>query len=389
MKRTFSIIFVFLVLLWPAFGGGQKSASTAKVEIINGIECIHNTGTPLHPDMTVTFVEDLSISAEDKNGNIVFVEPWLSLVDNEENIYIIERKDQFIRVFNSNGKQIKTIGAKGSGPGEFQAIYPFIAITKNGKIIVQDTRSRRTSFFDSSGRFIKSFQWRTSNSKILLIKETSFVTSAMENSRDAIGQYMSMIVKEVDFDGNERQIEGEFAVSRYAPMRLGGMLVYFSEPVVTTSIFAGDQDRGRFYHCINNKYLIEVYDSSGKIFRKIDRPYKPVRFTEADASAYRAMAPNEEIRKAIMDREMPKEKSIVEEMLVDDNSNLWIQTNEKRTDGDKILTAFDIFDSEGNYFAKVWTAVIPSIFKKGKMYRMETDQDTGYRSLKRYKVMWK
>jgi hypothetical protein len=389
MKRTPSIFFVFLLFLWPAFAAGQKSASPAKIEIINGVECIHNMGTPLHPDMTVTFVEDLSISAEDKNGNIVFVEPWLSLVDNEQNIYIIERKDQFIRVFNSNGKQIKTIGAKGSGPGEFQAIYPYIAITKDGKIIVQDTGSRRTSFFDSTGRFIKSFQGRSNPGNILLVKETSFVTSAIVNSGNAGGQYMSWIVNEVGFDGNESEIEGDFAVRRYAPMRAGGLLVYFNEPVVTMSTFAGDQGRGRFYHCINNKYLIEVYDRSGKIFRKIDRPYKPVRFTEADASAYRATAPTEEIRKAIMDREMPKEKSIVEEMLVDDNGNLWIRTNEKRTEGDKILTAFDIFDPEGNYFAKVWTSVIPSIFKKGKMYRMETDQDTGYRNLKRYKIMWK
>ena len=66
------------------------------------------------------------------------------------------------------------------------------------------------------------------------------------------------------------------------------MAYYFSPPVVTTSEFAGDQDRGRFYHCIDNKYVIEVYDASGKIFRKIDRPYEPVRFTDEDAKEYRA-----------------------------------------------------------------------------------------------------
>jgi hypothetical protein len=391
MKRAYLLMFVFLVLFWPAFIRTQKSASKARVEIIDGVEYIHNTGTPLYLEKTVTFVEDLSISAEDKDGNIVFIEPWLSFVDDNENIYIIERRDQVIKVFKSDGKQIKTIGAKGSGPGEFQTIMPPLAVTKDGKLLVQDANSRRTSFFDSSGRFIKSFQSRKSSGKFLLIKETSFITSSTENSRDSLGGYMSITVKEVDFNGNERQIEGEFAVIRYAPIRVGGMLVYYNEPVVTTSEFAGDQDRGRFYHCINNKYLIEVYDSSGKIFRKIDRPYKPVRFTDTDASNYRAsiMAPNEEIRKAIMDREMPKEKSVVEEMLVDDHSNLWIQTNEKKIDGDKILTAFDIFDSEGNYFAKIWTAAIPSIFKKGKMYMMEKDQDTGYKTLKRYKVIWK
>ena len=94
-------------------------------------------------------------------------------------------------------------------------------------------------------------------------------------------------------------------------------------------------------------------------------------------------------RKAINEMEMPKVKSIVENMLVDDKSNLWIQTNEKKEEGDKILTAFDIFDPDGYYFAKVWTAIFPRIFKKGKMYMMEKDQDTGYLTMKRYKVVWK
>jgi hypothetical protein len=380
-----------LICFGMAFNFIQEPINKQKTELIDGVECIHNPATPLYPERTIIFNEDLSIGANDKDGNVVFVEPWLSFVDNEENIYIIERKDQFIRVFNSNGKQIKTFGAKGSGPGEFQAISPYLAVTKDGKIIVQDATSRRTNFFDSSGRFINSLQRRTSNGKILLIKETSFITSAMVNSGDALGRYMSMRVEEVDFDGNERQIEGEFAVIRYAPIRVGGMQFFYNEPVVKTSIFVGDQDKGRFYHCINNKYIIEVYDSFGKLFRKIDRPYRPVRFTDTDVSNYRAslMALNDETKKAILDREMPKEKSIVEEMLVDDKGYLWIQTNEQKPTGDSLLTAFDIFNSDGNYIAKVWSSVIPRIFKNGRTYILEKDTDTGYQTLKRFKMIWK
>jgi hypothetical protein len=374
-----------------AFHTSQKSSDKPKVEIINDVECVHNPETPLYPRKKIAFLEDLSIDAEDKDGNIVFDMPWLSFVDEKENIYIIERRDQVIKVLNSNGGLIRTIGAKGSGPGEFQGLIAPLAATKDGKILVQDPKLRRTSFFDFSGRYLRSFQWKASNSRFLLIKETSFITSAIENNRDALGQVASTVVKEVDFDGNERRIDGEFAVSRYAPIRLGGWSYYYNRPVSTTSVFAGDQDHGRFYHCINNRYLIDVYDSSGRIIRKIDRPYKPVRFTEDDARTYRAgvTAPNEEIRKAIVQMEMPKEKSIVEKMLVDDRGNLWIQTNEKKSDGDKTLTAFDVFDPGGKYLSKIWTAEIPQIFEKGKMYLMKKDEDTGYEALKRYKMIWK
>jgi len=75
-------------------------------------------------------------------------------------------------------------------------------------------------------------------------------------------------------------------------------------------------------------------------------------------------------------------------MTIDDKGNLWIRTNENKIEGDKILTAFDIFDSNGHYYARIWAEFTSFIFKKEKMYRMKTDQDTGYQTLKRYKVVW-
>ncbi|MCJ7564414.1 MAG: 6-bladed beta-propeller [Candidatus Aminicenantes bacterium] len=389
MKRTSSLMFVLLVLFWPACNKGQKSKSNASVEFIDGVECIHNTGTALHPDKTVTFVEDLSISGEDKDGNIILYEPMLSFVDDNENIYIIEIKDQVIKVFGPDGKYIKTIGAKGSGPGEFQTMT-YLAVTKDGKLVVMDQTSRRTSLFDSSGRFLKSFHWQTYYSGFIMIKSSSYITSEFIYSGDR--QFRNLFVKEVDFNGKEIRSYGEFTTSEPKIIRQGKYTTYFSLPVSTDSIFAGDPDRGLFYHCVNNKYIIDVYDTSGKLLRKIDRPYEPVPFTDKDAKAYRARfgdLTNDFLRKAIEEMEMPKVKSVVERMYVDDKGNLWIRTNEIKEEEDKILTAFDIFDSDGYYFAKVWTAIIPYIFKKGKMYRMDTDQDTGYQSLKRYKVIWK
>ena len=142
---------------------------------------------------------------------------------------------------------------------------------------------------------------------------------------------------------------------------------------------------------MNNKYVIEVYDTSGKLFRKIDRPYEPVPFTKKDAEKFRARfenAPFEEVKKAGRDMKMPKVKNVASRMHVDDKSNLWIRTNEIKEEEDKILTAYDIFDCDGIYYARIWTPVLPFLFKDGKMYRMDIDQGMGYRSIKRYKVIW-
>jgi len=388
MKRLFFLIFIFLVLFWSAYNQSQKPKSNASVEVIDGVECIHNTEIPLYPNKTVTFEEDLSISGEDKDRNIIFFMPRLSLVDDNENIYITESQDQVIKVFGSDGKYIKTIGAKGNGPGEFRMII-YLVLTKDRKLVVMDQRARRTSFFDSSGQFLKSFRWVRGYFHFILIKNSSYIISETVKSDD--GQFWYLYVKEIDFDGKEIRSYGEFTMEEPLVIRQGGGIHYGSLPDPPRSIFVGDHDRDLFYHCLNNKYIIEVYDTSGKLFRKIDRPYKPIPFTKKDTEEYLAKFDSDPfgvLSKAVKAMKMPKVKNVVSRMFVDDESNLWVRTNEIKQEEDKILTAFDIFDSDGYYFAKIWTEFTHFIFKRRKMYRMGTDPDTGYQTLKRYKVVW-
>ena len=200
-----------------------------------------------------------------------------------------------------------------------------------------------------------------------------------------------MFVKEIDFDGKDIRSYGEFIPEEPKIIREGNYLDYISLPVSPHSVLAGDQGRGFFYHCLNNKYVIEVYNTSGKLFRKIDRPYNPVPFTKKDAEEYRAIyekSPNEAVRKAVKTMKMPRVKNIVSKIYVDDEGNLWVRTNKKKEEKGKILTAFDIFDTDGYYFAKIWTEFVSFIIRNGKIYRMDTDVDTGYQTLKRYKVIW-
>ena len=389
MKRTFFVMALFFVFIWSACSKSQNPESNAVVEVIDGIEYVHNSATPLHPNKKVSFIEDLSIDGMDDDGNIILFQPSLFAVDDAENMYIIEIRDQVIKIFGPDGKFVKTIGAKGQGPGEFQMIS-YLALTKDGKLIVTDRIANRTSFFDASGRFIRSFKWQKGQYNFLLIKSSSYVFGERANS--GISQFDFFTVKEIDFDGKEIRSYGAFAMEEPLIVRMESGTHYSSLPDAPHSVFAADQDRDLLYHCVGNKYTINIYDPSGKIFRKIDRPYEPIPFTDKDAEEYRAKHSSNDpfgvISKAVRDMEMPKVKSIVTRMRIDDEGRLWVKTNETKQEEDKILTAFDIFNRDGYYYAKVWTAANPYIFKNGKTYSMVEDPITGYRIIKRYKVVW-
>lgn len=393
MRKTFSVMFIFFILFWSACNQSQGPETNASVEVIDGIEFIHNTETPIHPDKTVLFEKDLSISSEDEEGNIVLYDPRQYLVDSDENIYISESSDQVIKVFSPDGEYIKTIGAKGDGPGEFQSIG-YLGFTPEGSFVVLDIQARRTNLFDASGLFLKSFTWQNFISRAFLFKNNSYIYQ--ENVYGENRQDRKLFVSEIDYGGDEIRSYGEFTLAQVKTVREGNSGVSMGIPHSPESIFAGDQNRGWFYHCLNNQYIIEVYDNTGKIFRKIDRPYEPVPFTDKDRKEYQARYENnvnerfyEMFKKLIKEMELPKVKSITTRMLVDDESYLWLQTYEQKKEGDQIITAYDVFNAEGHYYARVWCEINPGLFRKGKMYSMDTDKETGYRTLSRYRMVWK
>jgi len=144
---------------------------------------------------------------------------------------------------------------------------------------------------------------------------------------------------------------------------------------------------------MNNNYLIEVFDRNGKLFRKFDRPYVLVPFTDKDAADYiagfdRGREQDKVFVDMAKDVPFPKVKTVTERMLVDDNGNLWIQTNEEKEQDGKSYTAYDIFNKDGLYDARIWSDVTPGLFANGKMYRRHTDKETEVVSIKRYRIIW-
>jgi len=390
MKKRLYLLLIFILFFSAC---KDKPGVEARKEIIDGIEFIFNTETPLYPKRTLSFEEELALDPEDDEVNTILFRPSSFVVGPNENIYITDEQDRAIKVFDPNGKYKLTIGRLGQGPGEFQR-PGYQAFLPDGRFLVMDSGQKRTSLFDSSGEFLESFKWEENLGLLYLVTNSSLILrkytfGEKNNPFDAL-EDRKLFIKEYDFEGSEINSFGEFKDEKTRILTIGRAAVLLAPPYPPMSIFAGDFKRQQLYHMVNNEYIIEVYDRTGKVIRKIERPYEPVPFTRQDAQEFTARyEEGSKWRKALEAMSMPKVKTITTRMLIDDMGNLWVETFEKKEEENRVLKAYDIFNADGSYEAKVWLDKDPAIIYKEKMYLMETDEETGFSVLKRYRLVWK
>jgi hypothetical protein len=372
---------------------GSTPEETAKLEKkeskvkADDIELIQVSGTPRYPQKKVLFEKDLVIDDQDRKGEIRFYKPFVIQVDHDRNIFVCDAADQRIKVFDESGVFKRAFGGKGKGPGEFGGIANMI-ILPEGRLLVLDYGNRRTSIFDVNGTFLKSWKWQNSYHIFVYLASDSYF--AADNT--IYGKKTRLFINRYDFSGKELLSYGEFTPQQIKLVREGGVPYPIFIPHSKQSLFVGFQQSQWLYHCLNNKYLIEVYDKNGELFRKISRPgYKPVPFTQKDADDYFSRlekVPNKVYVKLAKKVKLPKFKAVVARLLVDDQGNLWVQTNEFKEENDKYFVVYDVFNPDGIYEAKVWCNIYPYLIKDGKAYSIRTDKQTGDVFIDRYTVKW-
>jgi hypothetical protein len=97
--------------------------------------------------------EDLRIGSETR-AELSFTYVSAVVIDRHGNIHIAQPQDHEVRVFDSRGRFLRTVGRRGSGPGEFRSIG---ALGFRGDTLwVTDPVQYRISLFDPDGRLARS-----------------------------------------------------------------------------------------------------------------------------------------------------------------------------------------------------------------------------------------
>ena len=104
---------------------------------------------PPPPLVRLHLTADLHIGGQDE-GPTSFADVRGFAVDGSGHIYILEAQAQQVRVFDSLGALVHTIGRKGAGPGEFEMANG-LYLGPRDQLWVYDPGNARVSVFDTSG----------------------------------------------------------------------------------------------------------------------------------------------------------------------------------------------------------------------------------------------
>ena len=108
-------------------------------------------------NLSINLTEELVIG-DDENASeeYLFLRPTQICTDSKSNIYVADYNRGEIRVFNQQGKYIKSIGKKGKGPGEILEVIS-MTIDKNDDLIIVDRLNDRFTRFTDFGNSFKVY----------------------------------------------------------------------------------------------------------------------------------------------------------------------------------------------------------------------------------------
>jgi hypothetical protein len=360
------IFFIFLIL--------PLQAQKVKIKKENGVTVVLNPKKPVKlPGMptTLKLTEDLCIGKETKDENYMFSELRSVQVDDDGNIYALDPKEILVKIYDKNGKHLRTFGKKGQGPGEFQSAGRMY-LAEGEKLTFLDTGNKRFSYYSLNGECLKETscgKWNLNrahaDSKGYIYGET--LSIALEGVKQKL----------LKFDPQFNQIS-----------ELADLEVKMTPPSINpmpSRFFFSVTKQDNLIWAITSIYELNVVNNKGEKIKKIVKDYNSVKITDAEKEKlmkrYQGLPQDIKL-------EWPENYPPFYYFALDDRGWIYVSTYEKDVKGN---IYFDVFDAESRCFARFShpEGEILFVVKKNKAYFLVEESKEGIPLVKKYSMEWK
>ncbi len=356
---------VLLGLLIAGCGTDTSARRAAEVPmdtLANGAILVRNPEAGIWRDGDGwRLVEELRIgslagSGPDLFGNIAAIE-----VDPLGRIYVAESQASEIRVFEPDGRHVRTFGRQGRGPGELERVMG-LGWTAEGHLIVADAVNGYVKF-DTTGTYVSTVNRPNTGVMIMMIpwpggfgpdgeifdiaaqlRDGAMRRSLVRYSPDLAVADTIALPEEVSAPLTATRVTGNTRSVTMAAVPFTPSLMWHLDPA--GSIWSGT----------NDNYRLIQQNLDGDTLRIVEREYTPEPVTAADRAAARERLADFIAQGGQFDESsIPAMKPAFGRMFVDDQSYLWVRP----AGGGATEDAFraDVFDDEGRYLGRVGAAM--------------------------------
>jgi hypothetical protein len=308
----------------------------------------------------VSFTEVARLSSLDGEEPLTDIAPWSLGVDSSNGVRVLLRQTFQVLVLDENLRPVRSVGRKGSGPGELLRPFYF-AVDSDGSFAVHDFGRNAILQFEADGRLRNEYSLSGQMISDLGVNGDSLVFGTQVNYALPNNQSMDLVITYARDTTRMKGVEVAPAPSVNFPS-CNLTIAYppqFTKSLVWTSL------RGRIAMSREVGYVVDVWEQGA--MRSIRRSIKPrpgtAELAEALLGPGLPFAPNgtpclvpakEVVSRAGVAATIP----VVRSIRFDRRGRIWVER--WSAPGEDVL--IDIFSSEGNYRGTIVGARMPVAF---------------------------
>jgi hypothetical protein len=288
--------------------------------------------------------------------------------DERNNMYIADSYQSKIFVFDDRGTLLRSFGAPGQGPRDFDRISRILVDGAVLRVFEGGTDVKNVTL---SGEYVSKTLINIENK--LLMKKVGQDYLVLRGRVDSTFTKLDLIVSSLDKDFS---LIKDLFVYPYPPGFRGPSYDFrYSDWILIL-------DDGEFYFPENilNKYSIIHYQSDGQPIKAFGRKYSIMGYSKDAESRFNYLS-----RRLPDKKEIPRNPPVVNRMFRDERGNIWVLVGETYEDNRNpgFDNTVDVFDSRGEWVYSLKTKSFSrySLYHKGRIYRAQPPDDG---SLKQY-----
>jgi len=329
MKIINSLLLFSLLFVVSSCSKPEKNYT---VETVNGIKTYKNKNIPADSKFKIEPKELFTIqgsAVSDSAGR--FSDPYYLCSDTNSNIYILDKFNCSVKKFDKSGGFIRSFGGKGQGPGEMTG--PMSLMFNNEIIYIMDLDQQKVHTFSVSGDYTKSLETASNNLRFITpINENKFIGFKRSYSDDGktITHELMMSSSKTD---QTFTFEKQVLKNDIKDYQLNN---YYNA-------FAISKDKIYVSKYGSNNYEIDVYNLEGSLLYRIRKDYREIQFTETELKEFQTQENNFVLKYGGEPYEIKfAKKKAINNLYVDNKDRLWVVKSVERADGNKKFV-FDVF----------------------------------------------